>query len=213
MNMAVDEWLLGSQRALDSPPVLRIYFWDRPSYSIGYFQKVAQKNIPIVRRITGGGRVCHGSDLTFSLTLKNPNCFLPNDAKSSYLRINEVLLAAFKPIYPKLDFTDCKTVPSGRGVKERNCFDLPSCYDLMLDGKKVVGSSQRRQNGALLHQSSVFLSGDRLTLTAALRRAFQEKWQIKLIEAPLNKQELEKVRLIELQRYGSPAWAIDSRTR
>ena len=204
--MAVDEWLLGSQQEPSAEQILRIYFWDRPSYSIGYFQKVTQHPIPAVRRITGGGLVRHGNDMTFSLALKSPNCFLPNDAKSSYLKINEVLLAAFKPLFPKLDFADCKTLPSGRGSKDRICFDSPSCYDLMLDGKKVVGSSQRRQNGAMLHQSSVFLPGERSVLISALCRAFREKWQTKLTDEPLTESELEKIRLLE-EKFSSVDWA------
>ena len=40
LNMAIDEFLAASQSSGTNAPVLRFYSWDRPSVSIGYFQKV-----------------------------------------------------------------------------------------------------------------------------------------------------------------------------
>ena len=102
-NMAADEFLTGQQSRSDQLPTLRIYFWNAPSISIGYFQDVAKtarrfqtggKKPTVVKRITGGGLVQHGSDLTFSLILKKNNPFLPSDVKMSYLKVNEALRLA-----------------------------------------------------------------------------------------------------------------------
>jgi lipoate-protein ligase A len=216
LNMAVDEVLMESQRDPASIPVLRVYFWDKLSYSIGYFQSVAQtvkrfdcekKKIPVVRRLTGGGLVAHNGDITFSLSLKNPNPFVPSETKSSYLKINEALWAGFRSSGSKIDFADCKTAaPLGRGG-ERVCFEAPSCYDLLLDGKKVVGASQRRKDGLILHQSAVFMKGDPENLISQMLEGFREKWGVTFEERPLTEKELALAREKEKERYGLPEWA------
>jgi lipoate-protein ligase A len=67
-NMAADETLL--QLADDHGRlVLRLYRWDRPAVSFGYFQSYdAIANLtpvrPLVRRLTGGGLVSHVADWT-----------------------------------------------------------------------------------------------------------------------------------------------------
>jgi lipoate-protein ligase A len=200
--MAVDEILMESQKK-NARPVLRIYSWERPSYSIGYFQSAPdiakrfgcdKKNIPVVRRPSGGGVVFHDGDITFSLSLGNPNPFLTGDAKSSYLKINEALASGLRDMYAGLDFFDCRSVPSGRAGNGRVCFEEPACYDLLWKGKKVVGASQRRKKDAVLYQSSVALRGDREKIIACMLEGFRKKWSVTFEEAPLTEPELEKAR-------------------
>ena len=216
-NMAIDEFLLEQQAAENAPPVLRIYSWDNPSCTLGYFQNVGEtvrslglekKGISAARRITGGGLVMHGADLAFSLCLRQANPFFSADAKTSYLKINEVLLDGLKKIHPALDYADCKTVPSGRPAGRRVCFDSPACYDLMLKGKKVVGASQRRRGGAFLHQSAIFLKDPPQKLAALLKAAFEKKWGVVFREEPLNGRELEESEKKERARYSSEEWAL-----
>ncbi len=222
LNMAIDEYLMESQADLESLPTLRIYSWEEPACSIGYFQGVNdvarrldslyQKMI-VVKRITGGGLVMHGEDLTFSLALKDPGPFLPKDAKSSYLKVNEALLAGLREIFPTLDFVDCKSLPFGRGQNARICFESPSCYDLQLEGKKVAGASQRRKKGVLLHQSAIFLESSKENLIHSILKGFEKKWQVDFEEIPLSDQELALATELESTRYSSPAWAYPERSR
>ncbi|MEY2438662.1 MAG: lipoyl(octanoyl) transferase, partial [Verrucomicrobiota bacterium] len=70
LNMAVDEALL--EKA--STPSLRIYRWDHPALSFGYFGRFADVvscvgDRDVVRRWTGGGIVFHGEDLTYALVI------------------------------------------------------------------------------------------------------------------------------------------------
>lgn len=61
----------------ESPPTLRLYQWDPPTISLGYFQPYAHYkslpppagDLPVVRRLTGGGAILHDQELTYSLTL------------------------------------------------------------------------------------------------------------------------------------------------
>ena len=216
LNMAIDEVLMKSQNFPDTPPVLRFYSWLGPAYSVGYFQNVAEivkryscekKNISVVRRITGGGIVIHGQDLTFSLAVKSSSPFFSGAAKDSYLRVNEALRVGLKPLHPKIDYADCKSIPSGRGGGNRVCFETPSCYDLLLDGKKIVGASQRRKNGVILHQSSVFLEGDRRNLILKILEGFKETWKIIFLEKSLSDEELMSAKVKANERCRAKEWA------
>jgi lipoate-protein ligase A len=215
--MAIDESLLNFQRASNALPALRFYSWDKPSVSIGYFQKIEtiaqkfgadKKDITIVRRISGGGAVEHGEDLTFSLTLKTINPFFSTDVKSSYLRINEAIRVGLKEFYPELDYADCRTVPTAKPQSnERICFQTPACYDLLLSGKKILGASQRRIEKNLLHQSSMFLKKGREPLIHGILNGFEYLWKVKFEEKPLSKEEIMVAKKLERKRYALRDWS------
>ena len=209
-NMAIDEMLM------KSAPCLRVYAWDKPSISIGYFQNVEetakrfrceQKNIPVVRRLTGGGLVFHQNDLTFSLVVAE-NSFLPRNVKDSYLKVTEALRIGLKDSYPGLDYAPCNDTSVRESQKERICFEKPSCYDLLWKGKKVMGASQRRLNGGILHQSTVFLEEGAKTLAEKIIRGFEQSWKISFEEKPLTDSELREAEKIEAERYASSSWAF-----
>lgn len=216
-NMAADEVLMERQKLPGAVPTLRIYFWKEPAITIGYFQDVARiaRRYPpkngeggVVRRVTGGGLVRHGDDLTFSLALSDKNPFLPTDVKMSYLKVSEALRTGLKDSYPGIDYAECKTVPSGRGEGERVCFEKPACYDLLERGKKIVGASQRRRDGAILHQSSVYLPDPRPVLTEKILDGFRSLWKVEFEERSFDAEELGAIREKERERYGQPDWAF-----
>ena len=75
--MARDEALMLRVGRSESPPTLRLYQWDPPTISLGYFQRYADYEslpppgglLPVVRRLTGGGAILHDLELTYSLAL------------------------------------------------------------------------------------------------------------------------------------------------
>jgi lipoate-protein ligase A len=74
-NMAVDEALLESA-AEKEVFSFRIYRWEEPTLSLGYFQAyqsreqhTASAACPAVRRTTGGGAIVHDREITYSLAL------------------------------------------------------------------------------------------------------------------------------------------------
>ena len=55
---------------------LRTYGWTIPTLSLGYFQHLAEvradprwSNVPLVRRLTGGGAIWHHHELTYALVV------------------------------------------------------------------------------------------------------------------------------------------------
>ena len=67
--MALDEALF--QGTMESGlPILRIYQWQTPAVTFGYFGEYPDsESRPAIRRITGGGLVEHGEDVTLCLTI------------------------------------------------------------------------------------------------------------------------------------------------
>jgi lipoate-protein ligase A len=91
-NMAVDEALLHHIRE----PVLRLYRWDVPAVSIGYFQPidVVPQDRPFVRRYTGGGLVDHAGDVTYTVVLPRDHPVALSGTSGSYCTIHRALAAA-----------------------------------------------------------------------------------------------------------------------
>ncbi len=172
-NMAVDEALFRSYLEENTPPVLRFYGWSKPTISIGYFQDtVAEINLArlreldygLVRRTTGGRAVLHDCELTYAV-IGGVRSGLPLGLMPSYLYISHALIEAFSEleIIAKLH----QGMPQGK-IKSGACFDAPSWYELMVAGKKLVGSAQYRQGENFLQHGSILLDFDAAALTKVL---------------------------------------------
>lgn len=222
-NMAVDEALMLGQGRPESILTLRFYTWSENALSIGYFQSVQDFDTPkhdgsrpssVVRRLTGGGVVRHGQDLTFSLTVTMPHPQIPSAVKESYLKINEAVRVGLKKIYPSLDYADCRDVKSMRErQKDRVCFEKPDCHDLLLNGKKILGASQRRIGNKFLHQSSLTLDQPYPRLIDHLIDGFRRSWKMDFKTSELTSEELNIVSRIEQERYSDHEWASGPASR
>ncbi len=222
-NMAVDEALMLGQGKSESIPTLRFYTWSENALSIGYFQSVqdfdnrsrnGSRPSSVVRRLTGGGVVRHGQDLTFSLTLTMPHPQIPSAVKESYLKINEAVRVGLKKIYPSLDYADCRDVKSMRErQKDRICFEKPDCHDLLLNGKKILGASQRRIGSKFLHQSSLTLDQPYPVLIDHLIEGFRQTWKMEFNTSSLTAEEIDTASRVERERYLDPEWASGSASR
>ena len=91
LQMALDELLFVSQKYEDWDPTLRFYVSSEPWISVGYsfqdsvaFEKsdliLQNPQVPVCRRVTGGGCVLHGRDLIFSLTARYAERESPSNA-------------------------------------------------------------------------------------------------------------------------------------
>lgn len=76
-NMAIDQTLLESVDR-SGVPCLRMYRWRQPTLSLGYFQKLEQRQshlesqpLHCVRRASGGGAIVHHHELTYSIAIRN----------------------------------------------------------------------------------------------------------------------------------------------
>lgn len=156
-HMALDEALLHQSLAPGGAPVLRFYAWDRPAVTIGYFQEWAPEpgvdDSRIVRRWTGGGRVEHGADATFSLIVPADTALAAGRVDDRYRHIHAALAAALEDAG-----LHCALQPaSPQGHRIDRCFVEPVEADIVAPGTgaKIAGGAQRRWQRAILHQGSV----------------------------------------------------------
>lgn len=158
-NMAVDEALMLMHED-GSLPTLRLYTWALPALSLGYFQKTdgirfdELKGLGIVpvRRITGGRAVLHFGDLTYSITAPIAG-EMPASVSASYRYLSKGLLAAFNTLGINAGLGEER---SGRGFPDV-CFALSTGADIIFNGKKFVGSAQKRIGSSFLQHGSILL--------------------------------------------------------
>lgn len=170
-NMALDEALLDFHSKGEIPPVIRFYQWNPPTLSIGYFQKVQDinlealkaQNIGFVRRPTGGRAVLHDSELTYSIIVTEQYPNLPETVTEAYRFLSEGLLKGFHNLGLDAYFSIPDTAEKQEALKKPKsavCFDAPSWYELVVEGKKVAGSAQTRQKGVVLQHGAILLDLD-----------------------------------------------------
>ncbi|MBI4680219.1 MAG: lipoate--protein ligase family protein [Nitrospirae bacterium] len=160
--MALDEAIASSVRREDSPPTLRLYTWDRPSVSLGCFQKVSDINseyckdadIPVARRPTGGRAILHNDELTYSFSVKTDNEIFSKGLLDSYRKISLAFDLAFRKIGVRAESK--KNREKGKVLtRSPLCFQSSSFGEILIDDKKIVGSAQKRWSDGLLQQGSI----------------------------------------------------------
>ncbi|MGM0842088.1 MAG: lipoate--protein ligase family protein [Bacillota bacterium] len=171
-NMALDEALLDWHSEGKIPPTIRFYGWDPATLSIGYFQKVEKEinldavkehSLGFVRRPTGGRGVLHEHELTYSVIVSEEHPEMPKTVTEAYRVISEGILKGFQGLGLEAYFAVPKTAEEREGLKNPRsavCFDAPSWYELVVEGRKVAGSAQTRQKGVILQHGSILLDLD-----------------------------------------------------
>ena len=166
-NMAMDEALLNFVSCGEIDPVIRFYTWNPATLSIGYFQrlqkeididKVKEKGYGLVRRQTGGRGVLHDKELTYSVIVPESHPNMPSTVTEAYKIISQGLLEGFK----NLGFETYFAIPRSKEERDKLkqprssvCFDAPSWYELVVEGRKIAGSAQTRQKGVILQHGSI----------------------------------------------------------
>ncbi len=170
--MAVDEAIMQAVSMRLAPPTLRFYGWDPAALSLGYFQSAAKEidvdackaqGIDVVRRMTGGRAILHDRELTYSVIISEEYPGMPESVSESYKMLSMGLLEGMRCLDIDAQLASDKTLKP-RDLSSGACFDAPSSYELVVDGKKVVGSAQVRQKGTILQHGSIIneVDGDML---------------------------------------------------
>jgi lipoyl(octanoyl) transferase len=175
-NMAVDEVLLDGVAAGTAPPTLRFYGWTPACLSLGYFQPFDAVDldgcralgVDIVRRPTGGRAILHDREVTYSVVL--PASLLGPDGGvlPSYHRLSLALQDGLRRLGVPATLAPA-TAASTTIVHGPACFDRPSAHEILLNGRKLVGSAQVRRNGAILQHGSILVEPRIASLVACLR--------------------------------------------
>ncbi len=162
--MARDEALMRRVGVRESPPTLRLYQWDPPTISLGYFQPFAQYEalappagtLPVVRRLTGGGAILHDLELTYSLTLPADHALLSDGPNRLYELAHDAVIACLRTLDVEAT-RDGETDDSGPTRGPFFCFARRHHFDVLINNDKVAGSAQRRTKEAILQHGSIIL--------------------------------------------------------
>jgi len=164
INMARDEALMTRIGRGLSPATLRLYQWDPPTISLGYFQPYSgyealprpAGELAIVRRLTGGGAILHDLELTYSLSLPVNHPLLGDGAGHLYEHAHDAVIACLKELDIVSEY--CGTTDdSGPAKGPFFCFERRHRYDIVLESGKITGSAQRRTRDAILQHGSIIL--------------------------------------------------------
>jgi len=171
-NMAVDEAILHANSRGLVPPTVRFYGWNPPTLSIGYFQRagkevdfeaVRAQGLGFIRRPTGGRAVLHDRELTYSVVVPESHEKMPTSVNESYRVLSMGLLEGFRELGLRAEMTSLGEDEKKAGMEPLGsaaCFDSPSWYELVVEGRKVVGSAQVRQRHTILQHGSILLDLD-----------------------------------------------------
>ena len=161
-NMAIDEAMLLTQQA-SFQPTLRFYDWLQPAFSFGYFQRISEEvdvaacdvhGIELVRRITGGGTVIHGWDVTYTIIVPHGSGMFPKGISAAYCVISDCLINGLQRL--EIDVVHQIDKPT-TGDTPNICLTNPAQYDTLLNGKKIAGVSQRRNQTGVMYQGYIAL--------------------------------------------------------
>ena len=231
VNMACDEAILQAVNQSITPATLRFYQWVEPTISLGYFQKFDEiqsqhqqiKQMPVVRRQTGGGAILHDQELTYSLILPlDTDNSDSTDIQLMYRLVHDAYIEAIASVGIKVQYRG----GDDRGNSQRGpffCFARKHCLDLVLGSDKILGSAQRRVKSAVLQHGSLILNRRFVQQPSAalgvsdsgefdLQKFIQrvamliaEKLKLKLTSCQLG--DYEKQSAIEFQdKYKSDSW-------
>lgn len=163
-NMAIDEVLLtGVESGTGDMPVLRLYGWSEPTVSVGYAQDPSvftRAGLPVVRRITGGRAVIHDDEVTYSLSAPSSHPLFAGGIASSYTVISGCIIAALNDIGVSATLSRPQGREKGAAGQKDACFYTPSRSEVLVEGRKLVGSSQRRFKSAFLQHGSILFAID-----------------------------------------------------
>lgn len=171
LNMAIDQALL-RRAGVDGERWLRLYRWRPHCLSFGRNEpacrrydraRLAAAGLDVVRRPTGGRAVWHARELTYAVAMPVADVA---GLRQAYLEIHGMILDALA-----LLGVGASLAPDGRtpGLEAGACFARPVGGEVLVAGRKVVGSAQLREGGGLLQHGSILLEDDQ-SLVATLTR-------------------------------------------
>lgn len=172
-NMRIDKVLFDSF-ASTKLPTFRVYTWEA-SFTYGISQDINTiKKLEHLKpykhkyaqRMTGGGILFHGNDISYSLVI--PTSYVENlSVKQSYELICGFLMEFYKllglnPIYAK-DLQDINV------SKSDYCQEGFEPYDILVDGKKIGGNAQRRSKDTIFQHGSISIDNSAYSMGNSLK--------------------------------------------
>lgn len=168
-NMARDVAILEAVSAGEAPPTLRLYGWSPPCLTLGRHQGVeaadfefcAREGIEVVRRPTGGRALLHHLELTYAVVAPLGTGPLPRPLQDAYRTICGALVQAMRSLGVEAELTGGEVnleLPGPRTTVP--CFEAPAGGEVVVRGRKLIGSAMRAHKGTILQHGAIVLDWD-----------------------------------------------------
>jgi len=172
-NMAIDEAILSAVRDDLALPTLRLYAWSPPCLSLGRRQPVSDVDwmalkaagFDLVRRPTGGKAILHTDELTYSVIVPQADPRATGNVVESYRRLSLGLVQGLTQLGVTGIVADRW---ASHRLEKPVCFEVPSDYEITVEGRKLVGSAQMRSQSIVLQHGALPLGGDIARICAYL---------------------------------------------
>jgi len=166
INMARDVATLEAVSTGRSSATLRLYGWDPPCLTLGRHQgnEAADFNfclaegIDVVRRPTGGRALLHHLELTYAVVALLGKGELPRGLQDAYRLICGALVEAMQALGVEAELTSGNVnlqLPGPRSTVP--CFEAPAGGEVVVGGRKLIGSAMRAHAGAILQHGAIVL--------------------------------------------------------
>ncbi len=216
--MAIDEAIFKAIIENKVPPTLRLYTWNPPALSIGYFQdtesplieEYLKKGYPLVRRPTGGLAVLHEDEMSYSMTGIMARDGFPVNRQEAYRQAHESIRTALLD----LGFEAKLSQEQKPGINNAFCSASWLPYDIILEHKgKIGGSAQRKSGKVLLQHGSISLPEevDRDYLRDKIAENFGKVLGIELELQQLTDEEISLSKKLIKEKYGKWKWNYKGR--
>ena len=167
--MARDVAILEAVSEGDSPPTLRLYGWDPPCLTLGRhqgpdavdFDFCSAEGIDVVRRPTGGRALLHHIELTYAVIAPLGKGELPRGLQDAYHLICGALVKAMRTLGVRAELTggEVNLQLPGPGSTVP-CFEAPAGGEVVVRGRKLIGSAMRAHAGTILQHGAIVLDWD-----------------------------------------------------
>ena len=166
LNMARDHALASTLQPGEA--VLRLYRWAEPTVSFGRNEPAAglydralarERGVAFVRRPTGGRAVLHDGELTYAVVVPLGSL---GSVRGTFQVIGRGLVRALRPLGVDAQMAR-PDVRRAAPLDGGPCFGRPAADEIVVGGRKLVGSAQMRVGRALLQHGSLLVrSGQEL---------------------------------------------------
>jgi lipoyl(octanoyl) transferase len=174
----------------DDEIILRFYHWNPYCISLGANQDfnsidnnlAAVNNIDVVMRPTGGRAILHAEELTYSVIMPiNKN----TSVHQIYYEINSALKRGLQNFDKKLEKISLENLqPNFKSIYNTNegniCFNASAKSELNFEGKKLVGSAQRKFGNRILQHGSILCGEFHKQIIDYLRLPAKEKVRVNI---------------------------------
>ena len=173
-NMDIDLALFNDLEKGVIAPTIRFYSWKPACVSFGYSQKPEDLIDPlslkklgwdIIKRPTGGGAAFHNTDeVAYSIVGRCDDEMFSAGISASYKIISKAVIWGLAKLGINAELSKTK-----KSIHSGVCFSYPASHEIVVRGRKIVGSAQKRGKKAFLQHGSIFVSGVENIILSAIK--------------------------------------------